>query len=1649
MKSRDLTCVHSTMDLMRWNAHIALLSFLHLTLCKSPTIEHTLRTDLYSYRDCLFSLRFTSYRSSYCLRVPNRLPKPNSRCYTGNLVSFRMLMENGVSVTMLLDWSVPIDMIDAFGAFLQTEHPTDGVLCNCTENTFGRYCEYTWHSETVDQLIDTVAEEKSQAYPTDRWVPCYALIEQTNDDRCLDYRDVCDGEWDLGDGRDELFCDRLEMNECAANEFRCRNGFCIAHQYLFDGDADCLDLSDEQRYLLANKYEHFHYCYQRAEMDCHEHWCTREEFSCGDGQCFAWYKRFWYAPNDACRNRQSDLYTCPIHQNVGRDATDQFVLTRNDGRCSKTIAEIEDDSGSTCLKTILCAVTHHPSCKKIGLFYHMTEAALKRVQDECRHQQPYIPYASGLPFLSPFVQLFYTFEQFTVNHTIDFFAQMILKQPGVFCLIGKRLCYGVEVVHNGSICLSYDDIYERQYPYPPFDYFFCRLAVPSQPVSPTHFRCNNSKEWISKHRLFDGFVDCIDGSDERHYSSLRQEILTSSTKDRYRCGVNASTTTGLIMRHFLGDEINQCEDGTDEMSMSVNWQRVQCRQSHEFSCSILRDLYSVTSTSIDHFHLLPFDDLCNSIWDLRGGLDESDCHEWVCETGWIKQSLGQHNRSQWQGYCIDGQWLCNGIWDFPDGSDEHHCTRTERYIVPQCYTLARPRQIIRLTETNHVAGNGFVECSGGIDERNTHMCADGFPLNHRFLCNDRLRCLEPRFVCDQFPHCADAEDELDFWCGNRSTFTTNICSPGRFSCLEENDTSPCVPHEVRCNDEPHPTCQKSHQDEHMCIKKRRQSDLKKKEASLITSVRPERTIVSDNLDPSPWFCDQGLPVYRYGQRACLCPMSFYGNQCQNHDHRLTVVFTIDDEEIESSKFLKRVVILLYDRNETIDHKILTRTNTRENKLRVYLNYPWSHYPRLRIPSTSFSVQIYLYSLGNGTELPRLTSVWNYPIKFSFLPVNRLAIVLRFSNERACSYPQSFQCRHGQCYRVVNHAEMIYCQCQRGWYGQWCNQKWSETDLCGPNSQSIATNRVICVCAANRYGPTCHIPTRSCPNTFCQHEGRCISYADEFYQQSYRCVCSEEYFGDYCQYRKPTFTMNLTNDTLTSPSVIQLLEYHANKMEFYIERQHILSSRTMTIVHHRSHLPSISLLKIYPTLSHHPELYLTFIGTNVSEHRIIHRGIRCSHAREHQLIPSDASFESLLIQIKRYHRPCQAKFNATFCFYDELNYICFCNSTTGRASCFIYDFSFDQCHRCLHGGRCLAGDRQRNPDDFICSCRRCVYGSLCQYRMDQIGFSFESILAFDLSATDDRRSLKWTLTLYISVLLLIVIVGSISNILSFRTVRQPTIEPSMATRYIQLTTIVNQLTLLALLLQITYVILNRFHCLGQTTINDFLCHVSAYLLDCFTDTSKWFISLLAIHRARNTRQLRTLNNLPVKKHFLLLLGICLVMFSVNSISIVFHRLVAEPRHSPDQLVCIVEYTNSIWSTIKTTTLFCNHLIPFLLNTYATWVIIRTVARSKANVNRSEYRREIWRQIRDRYEQLLCPTIMILCSIPHLLVGFLVRCYDLDRVIRRKLIIFAYLISFIPQMLTFVLFILPSKNYKRIFLTTQMAKFANLFDNTVTT
>jgi hypothetical protein len=89
-----------------------------------------------------------------------------------------------------------------------------------------------------------------------------------------------------------------------------------------------------------------------------------------------------------------------------------------------------------------------------------------------------------------------------------------------------------------------------------------------------------------------------------------------------------------------------------------------------------------------------------------------------------------------------------------------------------------------------------------------------------------------------------------------------------------------------------------------------------------------------------------------------------------------------------------------------------------------------------------------------------------------------------------------------------------------------------------------------------------------------------------------------------------------------------------------------------------------------------------------------------------------------------------------------------------------------------------------------------------------------------------------------------------------------------------------------------------------------------------------------------------------------------------------------------------------------------------------------ARQKTTVQKNQtYRKILKEQIQHHRHLLITPSVLVILAVPRLILYFVSSC--MKSINDPWLFLTGYFISFIPSMLTFVVFVVPSKTYKQQF------------------
>ena len=153
-------------------------------------------------------------------------------------------------------------------------------------------------------------------------------------------------------------------------------------------------------------------------------------------------------------------------------------------------------------------------------------------------------------------------------------------------------------------------------------------------------------------------------------------------------------------------------------------------------------------------------------------------------------------------------------------------------------------------------------------------------------------------------------------------------------------------------------------------------------------------------------------------------------------------------------------------------------------------------------------------------------------------------------------------------------------------------------------------------------------------------------------------------------------------------------------------------------------------------------------------------------------------------------------------------------------------------------------------------------------------------------------------------------------------------------------------------------------------------------------------------------------------------------------IIMASLIHEPLHRQlfdDQEMqsvwCVTRYS-SVAQNYNTTILFIHFIGPAAVNLFSALFIIFGTVRQRSALQRGHtYKEQLRRQLKEHKQLLISPVILVLLALPRLIISLLSGCVEISS--HSWLYLSGYFISFIPSVLVFAVFVLPSGLYKRQF------------------
>ena len=1131
------------------------------------------------------------------------------------------------------------------------------------------------------------------------------------------------------------------------------------------------------------------------------------------------------------------------------------------------------------------------------------------------------------------------------------------------------------------------------------------------------FVCNDPRQCLSlsSQKISINGLDCRpfwqlshDVDDTDHWAfigiALRDTIRTCSTKgNASQCPPHSTLfhctdSKKCISKHRLLDGILDCyhnEDETFTDSCSLN-------DSQRFSCTSEKKCLSPMALGplppnclgkedslSDLYRRSPFTRLCSILPEISpdylGETDETHCDWWPCNNPYTR---------------------CDGSYQCSNGIDELNCPDSK------C---------------------GLNEFMCKIEDSDEHLCISLSQIYDERLNCTRAGIYEPMSCRELFyaNHTDSNDTPHFFWDRNPCPLYDDICDRPRLS-------------------KPHPMCPIEMQrlqvcsgylrveatDEMLCFLMK--NSFKRRPIPLFSSLHmgnfpstrttsvstrrqsddvKEKTVPFNASVELSGYCNRGILVFE-GQsytKKCLCPPSYFGARCQWQSQRvsLTIRFQWAGSSEQRHAVYHILISLIHDRHRTIEyyediHYVSGRDCS--TKYNVYLLYPIGS----KRQNDNYSVHIDAFD----KHTLDYHASWHLSIPFPFLPVNRLAAQFIVPTQKARpAVDCPLQCgAHGQCFQYTN-LTMYFCQCVKGYSGAHCNH----THQCSCSADSVCVSSSLCVCPQAKFGSHCHLQRTAC-QTYnpCAHNGECVPVDHRIAEEEFICLCTEDFMGPRCEQEVTRIDVTL-NIAVIPPSIF---------VHFITKKDNAMHERTTTFRRVPLDEHSVTLFVSQPFNLVFMEVtgiyYLAVRRENfiVSE-RIsaeIKSNYNCPNIAE--LFNATVLAYHSLRRLKHYQVPCIER-HLLKCFYDD-ELMCVCDMHR-YANCFEFTHNMNYTCRginhCENEGQCFQ-DNSTCPTRSMCMCQECFYGSRCQFITKGFGLSFDAIFGYQIKPSVSLSRQSLTVKVNVALTTLMLLLGFISGILSILTFQSKQSIEVGCGLYLRASSIISILTISMFYVKFWQLVLSQMNVIASYSLRAVNCVSTDILLKVLLTTGDWLHACVAIERTVSVAKGVTFNKTRSKTVAKWIMPMILLLTTLTHIHDPIHRELMEEVEE-QRIWCIIKYSPSVKIFDKVINIF-HFLAPFSVNLISALAIIISTARSRSNAQKNYLTRQHLRtQFRHHKHLIISSVILIILALPRLAISLLPGCMKSYR--DPWLFLAGYYTSFIPPMLVFVVYVVPSETY----------------------
>ena len=276
------------------------------------------------------------------------------------------------------------------------------------------------------------------------------------------------------------------------------------------------------------------------------------------------------------------------------------------------------------------------------------------------------------------------------------------------------------------------------------------------------------------------------------------------------------------------------------------------------------------------------------------------------------------------------------------------------------------------------------------------------------------------------------------------------------------------------------------------------------------------------------------------------------------------------------------------------------------------------------------------------------------------------------------------------------------------------------------------------------------------------------------------------------------------------------------------------------------------------------------------------------------------------------------------------------------------------------------------------------------------------------------------------------IGLINSVLSLITFKNKSIREVGCGLYLLSSSITTLLTMIMFGWKFSALLLTQMTIGSDRSALSFECHSTDFLLRICLCMDQWLNACVAVERAVTAITGPRFNKRKSKQAARFVIIILVLIIIGTSIHDPIYRQLIDEVNNDDNIKriwCVAIYPPRLQVYNYVMHIF-HFSAPFTMNLMSAIILIMKQSRQKATIHpQRTYREHLHEQFRQHKHLLTAPIVLVILAVPRLIIIFASKC--MKSTSDAWLFLIGYFISFLPSMLTFVVFIVPSKFYKKEF------------------